>query len=744
MSDDGSAISDGTSKRDKTIREIVETERRFNADMKTLKEIYVIPATRDNRLSAADIKTLFAYVDGIIDVSDKFLEDLEEVTVAEPFMIGEAFLKNLEAIEQAYADYCRHNEAAIVRVGELMGPDAPADSKQFLKECQIQLQGRTGAWDLLSLVIKPVQRVLKYPLLVKWQQLLKETPSSFPDHASLVKCSTDIEKVAENINEYKKRKDTVEKYVEGKTKINVIQAPFYIVTNITHFSLAFGPSGMGLPRKSPVAFKRQLKQATGTGGEVTVDAEYDKMAQNFEDLHRKIQSLLKDEWKYWLRSVKEFLERQMQLATAFEEVYELGVNDYRGPGYKFLAVQYREVCELLAGYPIQEAEKAIQESIIPALQKIEKVFKDLTVVIKKRAKKKLDYDRKRALEAKGETPDRALELSADEYRALHAELLEELPKFLRLASQYLDHVFVAILNIQANVHMEVRNRLEPVAEVLLSTRSVTSSHQAKRRSVVVGTPGEIVSKWSEAFEGEGSGELRSIVDNMTLLHDWKQNVLENPSWKPPEVPRTSVRRSEKSSHSPRQSRKVSGGSDFTSAFRFPRSSTSAGNSGSSSPYNPGSRRASVTAVASNTLPYASAGGSKRGSAEELSVLTDETSPPVSPTWTSPTSGGAMARGGSTASATSSTAAPRLMHADEADFQAGKEAGFEAVAVYSFQAEVEDEMNLENGDYVWVDLCGGRGGEPSEDWWHGYRVDEGVEGGYGAAGWFPAAYVQATS
>ena len=39
--------------------------------------------------------------------------------------------------------------------------------KEFFKSCQSQLQGRTGAWDLGSLLIKPVQRVLKYPLLIK-------------------------------------------------------------------------------------------------------------------------------------------------------------------------------------------------------------------------------------------------------------------------------------------------------------------------------------------------------------------------------------------------------------------------------------------------------------------------------------------------------------------------------------------------------------------------------------------------
>lgn len=68
--------------------------------------------------------------------------------------------------------------------------------------------------------MKPVQRVLKYPLLLK--SLLKQTPASEPDYESLVQALCTAEMVAEKINEVKKRVDIVEKYVGGKAPTNVM------------------------------------------------------------------------------------------------------------------------------------------------------------------------------------------------------------------------------------------------------------------------------------------------------------------------------------------------------------------------------------------------------------------------------------------------------------------------------------------------------------------------------------------
>ena len=61
------------------------------------------------------------------------------------------------------------------------------------------------SWELQSLLIKPVQRVLKYPLLL--EKLLKATPQSHPEHRKLMQALEAAQQVAQDINEFKRRKD---------------------------------------------------------------------------------------------------------------------------------------------------------------------------------------------------------------------------------------------------------------------------------------------------------------------------------------------------------------------------------------------------------------------------------------------------------------------------------------------------------------------------------------------------------
>lgn len=68
----------------------------------------------------------------------------------------------------------------------------------------------TQAWDLQSLLIKPVQRILKYPLLL--DKLIETTSEDHPDHTAVHKARKVIGEVAQDINEFKRRKDLGEPY----------------------------------------------------------------------------------------------------------------------------------------------------------------------------------------------------------------------------------------------------------------------------------------------------------------------------------------------------------------------------------------------------------------------------------------------------------------------------------------------------------------------------------------------------
>ena len=70
--------------------------------------------------------------------------------------------------------------------------------------------GKTNYINLGSFLIKPVQRVMRYPLLL--MELLNATPDSHHDRPLLAKALLSIKEINVNINEFKRRKDL------GKTK----------------------------------------------------------------------------------------------------------------------------------------------------------------------------------------------------------------------------------------------------------------------------------------------------------------------------------------------------------------------------------------------------------------------------------------------------------------------------------------------------------------------------------------------
>jgi len=153
-----------------------------------LKEVYYDNST--TVLSTLDCKILFSNLDEVIALSRKIIDDLHQISV------GEVFLKNEKELQDVYCEYCKSNEQAMNKVAEFNSPDCPAHIAEYFKICQAQLAGRTAAWDFSSLIIKPVQRVLKYPLLLG--QMIELSSN---DDSKLLEALQSIGDVAEVIND---------------------------------------------------------------------------------------------------------------------------------------------------------------------------------------------------------------------------------------------------------------------------------------------------------------------------------------------------------------------------------------------------------------------------------------------------------------------------------------------------------------------------------------------------------------
>ncbi|KAG0801406.1 hypothetical protein G6F22_001282 [Rhizopus arrhizus] len=172
------------SKRKNIMTELLETERNYQKDMLLLRDIYYEQALLC--LPKSDVRHLFSNLLDIVEFEKSFVAVLEHS--CEQDSIGTAFRESMRAIDHIYSEYCKKHEDAVLKLQELK---SQVETQTFLSKCQEQIQGKTTSWDLGSLLIKPVQRVLKYPLLLR--EILALTSPEHLDHDDLASALKEIE-----------------------------------------------------------------------------------------------------------------------------------------------------------------------------------------------------------------------------------------------------------------------------------------------------------------------------------------------------------------------------------------------------------------------------------------------------------------------------------------------------------------------------------------------------------------------
>jgi hypothetical protein len=119
-----------------------------------------------------------------------------------------------------YDFYCARQSTASVRLVEIQADPAHAT---FLNECWSHVKPHTHAWNLDSMLIKPIQRITKYPLL--FDDLLACTTPVHPDYFNIRLAAEMARTVAQDIDEAKRRKDVVAGVISKKQKSQTTLAP---------------------------------------------------------------------------------------------------------------------------------------------------------------------------------------------------------------------------------------------------------------------------------------------------------------------------------------------------------------------------------------------------------------------------------------------------------------------------------------------------------------------------------------
>ncbi|XP_066535545.1 rho guanine nucleotide exchange factor TIAM1 isoform X3 [Hoplias malabaricus] len=194
----------------KVIYELVETERTYVKDLNCLIGRYLTPLQKENFLTQDELDVLFGNLPEMVEFQVEFLQTLEDGTRLVPdleklerveqfkkilFSLGGSFLYYADRFK-IYSAFCAsHTKVPKVLVKAKTDPAF----KAFLDERNPKQQHSST---LESYLIKPIQRVLKYPLLLR--ELYTLTDPESEEHYHLDVAMKAMNKVASHINEMQK------------------------------------------------------------------------------------------------------------------------------------------------------------------------------------------------------------------------------------------------------------------------------------------------------------------------------------------------------------------------------------------------------------------------------------------------------------------------------------------------------------------------------------------------------------
>ncbi|XP_010892139.2 uncharacterized protein plekhg2 isoform X1 [Esox lucius] len=178
--------------------EIVETEQAYVRDLKSIVEDYLgcIIDCGDLPLKPDEVSTLFCNIEDIYEFNSELLEDLERSPHVAA--IAECFVERSEAFD-IYTLYCMNYPNSVAVLRDCMKNESLV---HFFQERQTTL---CHSLPLETYLLKPVQRILKYHLLL--QELAKHFDKSDPGYEVVEDAIIAMTAVAWYINDMKRKQE---------------------------------------------------------------------------------------------------------------------------------------------------------------------------------------------------------------------------------------------------------------------------------------------------------------------------------------------------------------------------------------------------------------------------------------------------------------------------------------------------------------------------------------------------------
>jgi hypothetical protein len=475
------------------MKELIDTESVYLKDMNVVEEIYKGTAEACPNLDTNDIKAIFRNTDEIVAFSTLFLDELKSAissvysprsnrarqsraatspsgatspgadnrlsiaaTLADETdeqkdkktFVGANFGKHLKRMQTVYTDYLKNSELASTRLSALQADGAV---QVWLSECNTVAKDLTAAWDLDALLVKPVQRITRYQLLLA--QIQEHTPEDHPDYQALQHTCRELSLLLKNIDDLKKRIHMVGKIVGRKRKESDVRSGL---------AKAFG--------------RRAEKLASSNANRPPDDEIYVKLHERYGEEYVKLQVVLRDA-EYYTREVASYVNGFLRFLSSIELVMRLSASPFPELESKWarfnmsmrdmgtVALEDHVSCRssgIVQANLVQV--NAVRRSIIEPFEQIITAYGPPGLAMKKRNKRRLDYEKSLALKAQGKKIDSHLAELVDQYEALNETLKLELPKLSSMTGVIGKICLTQFIHMQSNWFSIWQDKVKVVLE----------------------------------------------------------------------------------------------------------------------------------------------------------------------------------------------------------------------------------------------------------------------------------------
>ncbi|XP_035377257.1 pleckstrin homology domain-containing family G member 1 isoform X1 [Electrophorus electricus] len=202
---------------DRVVQEILETEKTYVQDLQSIVQDYLdcISNQAQPLLSVEDRNSLFGNINDIFCFNRDLLHDLEKCN-ADPVGIAQCFVAKSEEFH-IYTQYCTNYPRSVAVLSECMRNKVVV---KFLRERQESL---SHSLPLGSYLLKPVQRILKYHLLL--HELATHLEKESERHAVVQEAIDTMQRVAWHINDMKRKHENTVRLQEIQSLLTNWQGP---------------------------------------------------------------------------------------------------------------------------------------------------------------------------------------------------------------------------------------------------------------------------------------------------------------------------------------------------------------------------------------------------------------------------------------------------------------------------------------------------------------------------------------